>query len=610
MIKKHLFAFFIIISLLSRVNAQYNPQVLIYKGRLELYKKNYNEALNLFNSVIKIKPELIEPYFYRGVTKYQLKDLSGAEQDFEKTIEMNPFYVSAFHYLSVVKTEIKDYNSALNYINQAIKLSPFDSKLFLTKGIIFLQTSENDTALFYFNKALKLNPQLPEVYINKGIAYFSRKKYDIAIKNYTKAISLNSFYDDAYARRALCYLERNEIDSALWDINKAIKIDSKNALYYYWRANVYYKKPDFNNSLKDFAKVIELTPNNATAYYNKAIIESEIGLYNQAVDDYNSVIKLSPGNILPHYNKATIYFKQADYFKSIDAASDALKIYNDFAPALKLRAEAYKRTNQTTKAYIDNVKYSQIVKSGNYAKIDTNYFNKIISFNDDFFSTDTITTSQKPLGNIVIKTVDKEKDVKPFLAKYYYLYLKGFKLKNKILTFDFDNVGNKCLDKEKFKIDIDDKTINDTSLFEKALYYYCINDYNKSKVLLTKISGKLEYQKNILLSQITENSDNDRFKADTRFNSQLEYFSKIKNKDAIVFFNIANIYYVKNEHYTAIFYYNKAIKKDKDFAPAYYNKAFSLLKLMDNKNACKNFSIAGEKGINKSYFMIQKYCNK
>lgn len=63
-------------------------------GRNALYFEDYILSMQYFNQVIKVKPYMAEPYFYRGVAKLSLDDFKGAEEDCTLCIERNPFIVS------------------------------------------------------------------------------------------------------------------------------------------------------------------------------------------------------------------------------------------------------------------------------------------------------------------------------------------------------------------------------------------------------------------------------------------------------------------------------------------------------------------------------------
>lgn len=61
--------------------AQINTDRVMNIGRNALYFEDYILSMQYFNQVIKVKPYMAEPYFYRGVAKLSLDDFKGAEED-------------------------------------------------------------------------------------------------------------------------------------------------------------------------------------------------------------------------------------------------------------------------------------------------------------------------------------------------------------------------------------------------------------------------------------------------------------------------------------------------------------------------------------------------
>ena len=67
---------------------QLNTDHYFYIARSRIYFGNYVSAIENFNIVIKLKPYLPEPYFYRGMAKLYIDDFRGAKADFDKAIEI------------------------------------------------------------------------------------------------------------------------------------------------------------------------------------------------------------------------------------------------------------------------------------------------------------------------------------------------------------------------------------------------------------------------------------------------------------------------------------------------------------------------------------------
>lgn len=78
------------------------------------------------------------------------------------------------------------------------------------------------------------------------------------------------------------------------------------------------------------------------------------------------------------------------------------------------------------------------------------------------------------------------------------------------------------------------------------------------------------------------------------------------------YFALYNRAYVKcllSDYYGANFDYDQAIKKNPQFADAYFNNGFLLYYLNLKEAACENFSKAGELGLQQAFSIIKKHCS-
>lgn len=93
---------FFVVSILQ-LNAQINTQQVMNIGRNALYFEDYLLSIQYFNQVVKAKPYLAEPYFYRAIAKLELEDYKGAEEDCSLAIERNPFIVDAYQVRGIAR---------------------------------------------------------------------------------------------------------------------------------------------------------------------------------------------------------------------------------------------------------------------------------------------------------------------------------------------------------------------------------------------------------------------------------------------------------------------------------------------------------------------------
>ena len=91
--------------------AQINTDRVLTIGRNALYFEDYVLSIQYFNQVIKSKPWLAEPYFYRAVAKINLDDYKGAEEDCTLCLERNPFLVQAYYARGIARQSQEKFDS-------------------------------------------------------------------------------------------------------------------------------------------------------------------------------------------------------------------------------------------------------------------------------------------------------------------------------------------------------------------------------------------------------------------------------------------------------------------------------------------------------------------
>ena len=115
--------------------AQINTDQVMRIGKNSLYFEDYILAIQYFNQVIKAKPFLAEPYFYRSVAKITLEDYSGAEEDASQAIERNPFIVDAYEVRGVARQNMHNFAGAIADYDEGLKLLPNKKSFIMNRAV-------------------------------------------------------------------------------------------------------------------------------------------------------------------------------------------------------------------------------------------------------------------------------------------------------------------------------------------------------------------------------------------------------------------------------------------------------------------------------------------
>lgn len=104
--------------------AQWNTNNMLRVGKNAIYFDDYVSAIDNFNNIIRVKPYLSEPYFFRGLAKLNLDDYEGSIQDFSQAIELNPNYFHAYVYRGIAYQNLKRFEEALKDFEEAVAIDP------------------------------------------------------------------------------------------------------------------------------------------------------------------------------------------------------------------------------------------------------------------------------------------------------------------------------------------------------------------------------------------------------------------------------------------------------------------------------------------------------
>ena len=129
--------FFLLITVFSLLpaTAQYRVDRLITAGRSALYYEDYVLSIQYFNHAITAKPYLYEPWYYRGIAKFNLDDYAGAERDAGKAIDINPYIDGIYDLRAICRIRQKNYQAAIDDYTHAIKIAPRNRNYWFNRAL-------------------------------------------------------------------------------------------------------------------------------------------------------------------------------------------------------------------------------------------------------------------------------------------------------------------------------------------------------------------------------------------------------------------------------------------------------------------------------------------
>ena len=633
--------------------SQLNINHYIRVGETRIQIGNYVGAIENFNIVIKFKPYLPEPYYFRGLAKHQLEDFRGAIRDYNSAIEIKPYYPDAFMHRGLAYLELKDYPKAIADYNKAIELDPHDANIYNNRGIAKISMKDIDGAIADYDKALEINPKFTNSLINRSNAKLINNDIKGAIKDLNQAIIIRPHFANAYLLRGLARLELNDYASALRDFDQTIKLDPKNAYAFTNRGIVKQKLEDNKGAIMDYNRALQIDPTISNAYMNRGIAR-EILKMPGADDDYAIAARLDPKFAFNPKNVDSSALAQAR--QKANQSAQQNQAQNQAPPQTSKAQSAQNSAQQTNDAENDQPESTDIgQKKETKEERDRRRYKVALTdaLNSQATEDQNVDDGRIQNKNIVIdlqpifilSSYDKYSDDFE-RTQYYNLELETI---NNFNNYDpVVTISNKPADHLKgvfknnilyFNEKIENNSQESQNYLSRGIFYSLIDDYTNSMNDLQKAidlnnNNALAYfsrancrlKMTDLIDQLKQTSDaitvplknnslqtqGNTIETVTDYKDVMADYSTCLalNPDfAFAYFNQAYVMCKMRDYEGALSYLNKALEIESDFAEAYFNRGLTKIYLDDVEGGAMDLSKAGELGIQDAYNIIKRYCN-
>ena len=233
--------------------SEFEAEDLIKHGNQLMRDKDYNNALEDYNHVLKFYPANAEALFARGLDYMELKKFQLAIYDFNRSIASNEKVIYSYLYRGIAYDELDNFNNALSDFNQALRLAPNTPGAYINRAKLYTKHKNYFNAINDLSEAIRLKPDTESAYIMRSQTYLLMHKYHEAMIDCLKALDLNPNSSNAYILLGQIDFKQNNYQSALENTNKAIEIEPSNNNLYYLDGICYYLTEDFKDAATLFA---------------------------------------------------------------------------------------------------------------------------------------------------------------------------------------------------------------------------------------------------------------------------------------------------------------------------------------------------------------------
>ena len=351
--KQVVISLLIALSSLMPALAQINTSRMIDIGRNAIYFDDYVLAIRYFNIVINSKPYLYEPYFYRGLAKFNLDDFTGAEIDCSTAIEKNPFYPNSYQVRGLSRIKLGKLQGAAEDYTKAVEMEPGNKSLWHNLTICYLQLDSLQQADSICDIMMKRWPKQAESYCIKSQIKLTEGDTIKAEEFIDQALQVDKYNVPALMGKAMLLVGRENYKEAEGMLDEALRLQPKHPGNYINRALCRYHQNNYRGAMQDYDQALSIDPNNFIGHYNRGLLRANVGEDNLAIEDFNFIIEKDPTDMMAIFNRATLLDNIGEYAEAIRDYTTVIKEYPNFLYGYQRRAAAKRKIGDVAGARRD-----------------------------------------------------------------------------------------------------------------------------------------------------------------------------------------------------------------------------------------------------------------
>lgn len=186
----------------------------------------FNEAQEIYQTILQKQPDHAEAIHYLGVSSYQQKKFECAEELIRRSIAREPAVAKYYCNYGLLLLEQGRYKEVIETQNKAIQLLPHYAEPYLNLSTALFKLGRYVESAHNARLAIKFHPANVKAYDNLGSALRFLYDYSASISSYERAIQLDPTYVAAYTNLAATYLEIKNLEAVSVYCMKAIELDA------------------------------------------------------------------------------------------------------------------------------------------------------------------------------------------------------------------------------------------------------------------------------------------------------------------------------------------------------------------------------------------------
>lgn len=201
-----------------------NVVALQWLGAAYAQGGDFLEAMDLYNRVIKLKPDYAEAQANRANVLRLLTRYDEALAGYDAALRLRPDYAEAHCNRGITLRDKHCLEEALLSQERAIFIKPEYAQAWKNKGSVLNDLGRFEEAIVCQNKVIELCPHDAQAFVFRGHSQHRLRRFREAVESYDAALQLRPNYAEAHYDRSLSLRELLRLEEAIQSCENAVQV--------------------------------------------------------------------------------------------------------------------------------------------------------------------------------------------------------------------------------------------------------------------------------------------------------------------------------------------------------------------------------------------------
>ena len=304
-----------------------------FNARMLLTKNNLDEAISLFQTVIKDEPQFAPAHYFLGVAYLKNRQPSQARAGFTQAVKLNPIMPEARTSLAELFLAEGSMDLALEHAQAAMQLNPRNAQAAFIAGDAYLRKGDLVKSKKVYEAIAKALPKEPLGPYRLGLVAHAEKNDTTALAYFEEALAIKPTVIEPMTQIALIRVAQGKRNEARERVIRQLHAAPASPFLHNLLGQLWMASNDTGQAETAFKKAIDLNDSLLMAYMNLGQVYFQGGKTDQAIKEYEAVLAKNPQAIQAHMMLGVIHDSRKEYDQAKSRYEKILVINPRFAPA-------------------------------------------------------------------------------------------------------------------------------------------------------------------------------------------------------------------------------------------------------------------------------------